>query len=420
MPPHQCRGLGIRKFTEGNIYFWDDIWLGNEPLRGLCLDERGRPEMLVSELVTDGTWDGAKLQGLEDLCQAGVTATIAIFTWRLLSNRIPIDSKLQWRKIELASKCQCCPRRPETESLQHLFIQGDGAIRVWREFDGWFEGNSPPIGLNDTIPSRIEVWATRLQQPGRKHLIRALPYLIFRFLWAERNRSRHHGTQFKASNVIWQVITFVRNNMINGKLRPKHWRGVRLGFIIPNEAEAQRPMRLTMMIKWEPPDQPWLKLNTYGSFFEETGKAGGGGLIRDYTGRVLKAFALPLDAHSPLEAELLAMHHGLVMAAELARPIWLETEAEKAVALVRGNHWGPAHIRQAMAFLALDKRRLTLRISFIHREGNKAADLLAKTGAEMSHSRIFVEQDLPRELSDIIRQEQMGIPNARAQTEERN
>ncbi|XP_042023118.1 uncharacterized protein LOC121770454 [Salvia splendens] len=217
----------------GRIYFWDDIWLGNEPLRGLCIDDRGSPSTPVAEFIKGGAWDEPKLQllhdqaglpqkivtdilntpilsgepdiprwtlsrrgefslastwealrvprpiiqRLEDIWKAGLTTTIPIFIWRLLSNRIPVDSKLQWRKIELASKCQCCPHRPHTESLQHLFIQGVGASKVWREFDGWFEGSSPPLRINDTIPTRLEVWGTRLQQPGRKHLSRLMPYL---------------------------------------------------------------------------------------------------------------------------------------------------------------------------------------------------------------------------------------------------
>ncbi|XP_041995771.1 uncharacterized protein LOC121745897 [Salvia splendens] len=166
----------------GRIYFWDDIWLGDIPLRETCIDERANPMTTVSEFFTNGTWDVPKLQllhdqaglpqpiidrirntptitedpdvprwtlsrrgnftlastwevsrsqgpiiqGLEDIWKAGLTTSMAIFNWRLLSNRIPVDSKLQWRKIELASKCNCCPHRPSTESLQHLFIQGVG------------------------------------------------------------------------------------------------------------------------------------------------------------------------------------------------------------------------------------------------------------------------------------------------------
>ncbi|XP_042035137.1 uncharacterized protein LOC121781465 [Salvia splendens] len=243
---------------EGKMLFWDDLWLGELPLRELSLDDRGGPLERVADYITDGAWDESKLpilqaqaglaqhivqrihdtpiisdgpdvprwklspngefslattwetlrsqrpivQGLNDIWRAGLTSSIAIFIWRLLSNRIPMDTKLQWRRMELASKCQCCPHRPRIESLQHLFIQGDEARGIWREFDAWFEGSSSPLRINDTIPDRLEVWAKRVRQSGRKHLSRALPYLILWFIWAERNRSRHQSVQFKPFNVV--------------------------------------------------------------------------------------------------------------------------------------------------------------------------------------------------------------------------
>ncbi|XP_042043067.1 uncharacterized protein LOC121791929 [Salvia splendens] len=150
-----------------------------------------------------------------------------------------------------------------------------------------------------------------------------------------------------------------------------------------------------------------------GSFNESNGKAEGGGLIRDHSGRLLVAFALPLTAHSALEAELLAMHHGLIMAKEFVKPIWLEADAEQAIKLVEGKGWGHAHIRQAMVHIALHKPHLTLRTTFIHREGNKAADYLAKMGLELSSRQVWNAQAAPIGLKDIIRMEQMGIPNIR-------
>ncbi|XP_042012183.1 uncharacterized protein LOC121760608 [Salvia splendens] len=241
---------------QGKIYFWDDIWIGDVALRELCIDDRAPPLTMVSDFIRDGTWDEAKLHMLQDqaglswmdefslattwetirsqrpiipgldiIWKAGLTKSIAIFNWRLLSNRIPVDTKLQWRGIEMASKCQCCPIGPNVESLQHLFIQGRGATSIWREFDGWFMGSSPPIRINDTIPERVDVWSRRTQQQDKKHLCHALPYLIMWFIWAERNRSRHDQVPFKPYNMIWQVQTFIRNGMAIGTIKPKPWTG---------------------------------------------------------------------------------------------------------------------------------------------------------------------------------------------------
>ena len=454
---------------KGSISFWDDIWIGNSSLRELCLDDRGSPQALVSDYISGGDWDVPKLQqlhdqaglphhiitmirdtpiitddpdiprwtlsklgdfsvsstwdtirsrrplipSLADIWKAGLTSSIAIFAWRLLSNRIPVDTKLQWRKIELASKCLCCLHRPGIESLQHLFIQGTGASRVWREFDGWFEGDSPSLQINDTIPDRLAVWSQRVQHTSRKHLSRSMPLLILWFLWAERNRCRHQETQFKAYNVIWQVQMFIRNSMANGGLKPKHWKDVKLGFCCPRQEEARRPIPRAMVVKWNPPDQPWLKLNTDGAYSETSGRAGGGGILRNHCGNLIAAFTTPLDAQSALEAELLAIHHGLTLAWEFVQPIWVESDAAQAISLIKGASWGPAQSRRAMAHLALHRRHGNFRISYTPREGNKAADHLAKMGLEIEEFTRFNDQSAPRLLKAIVRMEEMGIPNIR-------
>ncbi|XP_042025139.1 uncharacterized protein LOC121807656 [Salvia splendens] len=199
----------------------------------------------------------------------------------------------------------------------------------------------------------------RCNQPNRKHLSRAMPYLILWFIWSERNRSRHQDTRFKPHNVIWQVHMYIRNSMVNGCLKPKHWRGVKLGINIPQQAEAIRALPLAMAIKWEPPDPPWIKVNTDGSFNEAINKAGGGGVIRDFSG------------------------------------------------------WGPALAREAMAHLILLKRQLKFRATFIHREGNKAADFLARMGLGRDRGQQMQQDSVPRELADLVRMDQMGLSHVR-------
>ena len=142
---------------------------------------------------------------------------------------------------------------------------------------------------------------------------------------------------------------YVRNSIANGNLKAKHWKHVKLGVCRPGLAEGRMPIPRAMAVKWNPPEHPWLKLNTDGAFSESTGRAGGRGIIRDHSGRLIAAFTAPLDAHSTLEAELLAMHHGLLLAREFAQPIWVESDAAQAISLAKGSGWGPAHSRRAMA-----------------------------------------------------------------------
>ncbi|XP_042045673.1 uncharacterized protein LOC121791928 [Salvia splendens] len=128
---------------------------------------------------------------------------------------------------------------------------------------------------------------------------------------------------------------------------------------------------------------------------------------------MLVAFSTPLEAHSALEAELTAMILGLRLAKDLDLPIWIELDAEQAINLVNGAGWGPALARQAVAQLILLKRQLKFRATFIHREGNKAADFLARMGLRLDSGRQLDHNSAPRDLMDFVRLDRMGVPNIR-------
>ncbi|XP_042016229.1 uncharacterized protein LOC121764242 [Salvia splendens] len=163
----------------------------------------------------------------------------------------------------------------------------------------------------------------------------------------------------------------------------------------------------------EPPDQTCIKLNKDGSFMEATNKAGGGGIIRDHSGNMLVAFCTPLDAHSALEAELMPMIQGLDIAKDFGLPIWLESDAEQAIKLINGMVWGSACVRQVVAKLSLLKRQLKFRATFIHREGNKAADLLARKGLEQDTDLRMQHNSASRDLLDLILRDAMGVHHIR-------
>ncbi|KAH6765113.1 hypothetical protein C2S51_016362 [Perilla frutescens var. frutescens] len=60
----------------------------------------------------------------------------------------------------------------------------------------------------------------------------------------------------------------------------------------------------SIIVSWRPPEAPWVKLNTDGSFsIDLKMAAGGGGLVRDHTGSLLAGFCVPLRAASSLDAE---------------------------------------------------------------------------------------------------------------------
>ena len=90
----------------------------------------------------------------EAIWSPALTPSISIFVWRLLANRVPVDTKLQWRKVQPVSKCRCCIQ-PKIESREHLFIRGEAAKKIWMYYAEWFTDYLLFPGAGSDIEYRI-------------------------------------------------------------------------------------------------------------------------------------------------------------------------------------------------------------------------------------------------------------------------
>ncbi|XP_042044338.1 uncharacterized protein LOC121790124 [Salvia splendens] len=77
---------------------------------------------------------GEKLEVYDLIWGKGINPTISVFLWRLLDNRIPVDAKVQWRRVSLASKWRCCSSS-NVETRLHLFLNGEATAAVWKHFE---------------------------------------------------------------------------------------------------------------------------------------------------------------------------------------------------------------------------------------------------------------------------------------------
>lgn len=181
------------------------------------------------------------------------------------------------------------------------------------------------------------------------HISRILPCLILWFLWAERNNSRHNETRFLARNVIWQAQMHIQNLSARGLIGVRNWSGCNSDATGRVRVEERRAVPLPRSIKWYPPEDPWIKLNTKGIFSEETGQAAGGGIIRNAEGRLIKAFALPLPSQprSQLEAKIQEAALALSSAQQHGSDIWLELDSAQAAAILQREEPRPASTRQS-------------------------------------------------------------------------
>ncbi|XP_042065471.1 uncharacterized protein LOC121808983 [Salvia splendens] len=191
-----------------------DLWLDdhwNEEGLWILAEEAGLPDRVIDKILQI-TFDGRsrdvgrwKLTGNRDFSLASawnlvrdrgerrlihslvwgicIGPSISLFLWRLLSNRIPVDMKMQWRGITLSSKCRCC-EKSLVELRLHLFVNGEATRRVWNHFAEWFP-QVPPF---------------------------------------ERNENVHRDKAFDVANVIKRVNVKLRHLVVAKLLGPEHWK----------------------------------------------------------------------------------------------------------------------------------------------------------------------------------------------------
>ena len=148
--------------------------------------------------------------------------------------------------------------------------------------------------------------------------------------------------------------------------------------------------KIIVEVGWEKPPMGWVKLNTDGSAIGSTGRAGGGGAIRNHEGQWLKGYARPLGGSNSCMAELWALRDGLLLAKEMGlNNLIIEMDALSVVLLMNNNS-----ANLLMEPLLTDCRNLlseipNKQIVHIYREANQCADALAKLGASSLDSFVI-------------------------------
>ena len=121
---------------------------------------------------------------------ASVPLKVSLFLLRLLLNRLPLDDVLATQGFQQPSKCSCCPLS-NTESLRHLFLEGELAATVWKFF-----GSICGLALNvgHVRVWLISWWLKPVKLDRLKFVFRLLPSLICWHIWKARNKAVFHGT----------------------------------------------------------------------------------------------------------------------------------------------------------------------------------------------------------------------------------
>ncbi|XP_042033147.1 uncharacterized protein LOC121779791 isoform X2 [Salvia splendens] len=414
----KCHHLLRWMLGKGNLNFWDDVWVKNQPLSRLSLREEAPEFAWVKDVWRDSEWNeevlrewlgeqGVPIEWIEDILltpfdmeeedkarwtltphgnftlasaweqvrhrgeerevfkiiwNKSITPTISVFMWRLLANRLPIDEKLQWRGVAMASKCRCCAI-PKSESRLHLFVNGEAAKGVWDHFASWFPQAKAFVWPRNNVERRLRWWQQQSRSRYRPHVSTIIPCLILWYIWTERNGCIHRGTSFRLENVCYRVEWHLRNLVLAGHLGQEQWEGCEPGVASLKGRPARERPKKAETVQWRLLESPWLKLNSDGAFERSGNRGGGGGLLRNYRGDLVEAFSSPLEVSSGLEAEMMALLEGILMAKAHGSYLWLESDAEILCSTLAKGLLGPAETRHTMAKIRNALKGLTWKIT---------------------------------------------------------
>ncbi|KAL4367315.1 hypothetical protein GQ457_05G009200 [Hibiscus cannabinus] len=158
--------------------------------------------------------------------------------------------------------------------------------------------------------------------------------------------------------------------------------------LLQESLRARSPVRVGRMfapwqsglnVRWCGPPISWLKVNTDGARSIRSGLATCGGVGRDASGNWCFGFSRALGVCSTLEAELWGVYEGLTTAWSLGFPrVIVEMDCRDAYEMVAlGN---PKQLGSSLTagLLEMHHRPWEIKFSFIKREGNVPADLMAR------------------------------------------
>ncbi|XLT60596.1 hypothetical protein S245_053503 [Arachis hypogaea] len=165
-----------------------------------------------------------------------------------------------------------------------------------------------------------------------------------------------------------------------------------------------------MLVRWVPPSEGAIKLNVDGSSRGNPGRAGCGGLLRDQDGNCVAGFLSYIGFAGSVEAELMAIRHGLWLAWQSGyRKVECESDCMVALKIIHDNAEGFPEfehiVEEIHRFMLLEWDVI---VYHIMREGNSCADFLAKMGSS-SNSTFSLMMNPPPELTALLLADSKGV-----------
>jgi ribonuclease HI len=218
------------------------------------------------------------------------------------------------------------------------------------------------------------------------------------YLWYWRNKEIHDENFIRPVQPVLFVLQRCREyNRANKTTR----------------AVIERP-RSTVMIRWKPPVEDWVKLNTDGACKGRT-TAGCGGIIRNNRGDWLGGFAKHVGVCSAFTAELWGVLEGLNYAwSKGFKLVELDVDSMAVVKAIKTGATSSANgVSLMKSILRLLNQEWEIRITHSYREANMCADALANIGCSLDLN-IMLFEECPSQVVALLAADMRGFSSPRS------
>ncbi|OVA04930.1 Ribonuclease H domain [Macleaya cordata] len=337
-----------------------------------------------------------------------VPKKLSVFFWRAINKAIPVDVRIQNCAISLASGCVCCVPR-SIESFDHLFLHVNIAAPLWDYF-------APPFGIHreDYLDFWDFIWAWFNVSPGGSQmgsLATFIPLAIMWETWWERNHRIHNDHPSGIISIRYKVLNWIQD--INPSLKvsrqsPSSIRNVLHTCRITLTSVRRKPIKI---LRWSQPPPGYFILNTDGS--ASYSSAAGGGVVRDYHGKIVTAFHRFYGSGTSNLAESRALLDGLGLCMQLEiRRIAVRVDSSLVASWFHYKYDVPWALRRWWHKIRELAQGLDLVVGHVYRELNAPADFMAAMGLS-SRSDCNFMSNFPSPLVGLARLDRMGIPYIR-------
>ncbi|VFQ88343.1 unnamed protein product [Cuscuta campestris] len=294
---------------------------------------------------------------------------ISIFMWKLLRKCLSIPENLRKLGFALPSVCPFCMNSSLT--AKHSLIDCAKIVDIWRHYARCLNFLHTE---SSTINQHYMNWWLR-DTPNLYGLLRKhLPGIIMWHIWKKMNEIINGKcSNFSTSSLINQIDSYTKQWLsIKTPRKLHHFDSWLFSHNLIPRFTSHNYVR---MVKWKAPPTGRLKLNVDASYTTTHKRCAA--ILRDAEGRLVRGASFKLHSRSAYQAEVDVAIKAIRWALLISNSLIYETDAKSIISRI------PLFNKNSVSSFPIDVLgQLILQngtqVSHILREGNSAADGLAK------------------------------------------